>query len=762
MAVYQNSTANLGVKLEITHASPDIANNRTTITYKASVYKTGSHNPKNGYSQTPMYLTINGESLLSTTAGNYNLEGSTTSQLIKTGTLIIPHGADGSKSFTFSWNVNFTSTNFPNQDFGYRSVTTSGTYVLPSIARASTFTIPSTTITTGSAFTVTIARASGSFTHKVSYIVGNSEVVWSSNATTSYAATVPHILFNSHKSTGSVSGVIRVTTMNGSVEVGSNQRAVTINLASSEIPVFSSVTYTNSNKGMFSRIDQFIRGISRATATVNTPIGAYSSTIATYEFRYRRGTSYSNITSKTTSSHQFEAFTFPNSGSENGVYLQARVRDSRGRYSAWKETTDIRVHYYTPPAIGNMTVRRTGTANTTLQVTRTYTVIPMYELAGTTNSNTASLTFQHRVKGSSTVTNNTGAGSTVMTLSNSNANLTGAFAANTSYEVRAILTDKLNTVYSSWISVGTEFVPMDIGPRGVGIGKVHSNGASDLEVGSGGISSEGPLRGTTFDAIDSRSLNPNPYTLGATNRGLSVHFKQSAVIALPDTGLYGALLDIQAWTDTSGGPHQQLAINSEGEMFGRLGLTSWGAWRRFLRENSNGTTTINGVPGASTVTIGSVNSGWVHFTSSSSPFHFNRQVSVAGHVYAADASGNGYGSRLARVDEIPSVPAAYTPTGGGSGDNRWIRFPSGHQICWGSTTTTGSSKAVTFPRAFTATPMITVTGHHASHSPATTLSAASASAATFYIVDGRNGGVWGGQYTSGMTATLRYIAVGIG
>src|SRR5699024_991455 len=120
MAVYQNSTANLGVKLEITHASPDVANNRTTITYKASVYKTGSHNPWNALSQTPMYLTINGQPLHSTATGNYDLRGGTTSQLIKSGTLTIPHNADGSKSFTFSWNVNFTSTGY-----GYGNVTTS-------------------------------------------------------------------------------------------------------------------------------------------------------------------------------------------------------------------------------------------------------------------------------------------------------------------------------------------------------------------------------------------------------------------------------------------------------------------------------------------------------------------------------------------------------------------------------------------------------------------------------------------------------------
>ena len=488
MTVYQNSSANLGVKLEITHASPDIANNRTTITYKASVYKTGSHNPYNLLSQTPMYLTINGQSLYSTSSGNYDLRGSKYEQTIKSGTLVIPHNSDGSKSFSFSWNANFTSTGY-----GYGNVTTSGTYVLPNIARASTFTIPSTTITTGSAFTVTINKASDGFRHKVAYIVGSSTNEWITNANTSYSATVPHELFNAHKSTDSISGVIRVTTMNGSSVVGSSQRAVTINLASSAIPKLGSTTYSNSDKGMFSGANQFIRGISRATVKANTPEGSYSSSISTYEFRYRRGTTYSNITSKTTDSHQFDAFSFPDSGSENGVYFQARVRDSRGRYSAWKETSDIRVHYYQPPVLGTMTVRRVGSTNTTLQVTRNYSVTSMYELGTGSNINTASLRFQHRTKGSTDATDSTGAKSTTTSLSDSNANLSGTFAAGTSYEVRAILSDKLNTIYGSWISVGTEFVPMDIAPKGVGVGKIHSNGGYNLEVGSGGINSEGPM-----------------------------------------------------------------------------------------------------------------------------------------------------------------------------------------------------------------------------------------------------------------------------
>lgn len=520
MAIYQNSTANLGVKLEITHASPDIANNRTTITYKASVYKTGSHNPFNNYSQTPMYLTINGQSLHSTATGNYDLRGGTYQQLIKSGTLVIPHNSDGTKSFSFSWNVNFTSTGY-----GYGNVTASGTYTLPTIARASTFSIPSTTITTGSAFTVTINKASDGFRHKVAYIVGSSVNEWITNADTTYSATIPHSLFNSHKSADSVSGVIRVTTMNGSVEVGSNQRTVTINLTASATPTLASVSYTNSNKGMFSGTNQFIRNVSLPTIIAGTATGSYSSTISSYEFQTLRGSTVLETISKTANSQQFGAFNFPSSGSEAKVYMQARVRDSRGRYSGWVKTAELRVHHYAPPAIGTMTVKRTGSGNTTLQVNRNYVVTNMFEGGGTTNSNTASLSFQHRTKGTTSATNNTGAKSTTMYLTNSNANLAGTFAANTSYEVRAILSDKLNTVYGSWISVGTEFVPMDIGPKGVGVGKIHSDASYNLEVGSGGISVEGPIALTNSAVTGSIKdvilyINP-PITTGGWARGLN-------------------------------------------------------------------------------------------------------------------------------------------------------------------------------------------------------------------------------------------------
>ena len=486
MATYQNSIANLGVRLVITHQSPDIANNRTTINYSAYVYKTNG-NPWNQLSQTPMKLTINGQNLINISNGNYNLNG-VSQQLIKSGRLTIPHNSDGTKSFSFSWNVNFTSTGY-----GYGNVTTSGTYTLPTIPRTSTFSVAST-MNTGTNYTLTISRSSTSFTHDVTYTVGGVETnVATSTTATSVTVNIPHTLFNRYPSNSTVTGTINVKTKNGSSVIGVRSQNVNINLPTNFIPSVSGLSVSNTRYAPMTASNQFIRGISRLTLTASGPSGTYSSTINGYEFRYKRANgNYEGVVSSSTNSFQYGVFLFPNSGSED-LTAEVRVKDSRGRYSAWKTVPSaFRVHFYQPPSIGNITVRRTGSANTSLNVTRNYKVTPLYTGGGTTNNNTALLTFETRELGG-TASTNAGANSSVLSLTNSTATLSGTFAANKSYEVRAVLKDSIQTVYGSWIRVSTENLPMTIAPNGIGVGKAHSGGSYNLEVGSGGASIEGDL-----------------------------------------------------------------------------------------------------------------------------------------------------------------------------------------------------------------------------------------------------------------------------
>ena len=64
-------------------------------------------------------------------------------------------------------------------------------------------------------------------------------------------------------------------------------------------------------------------------------------------------------------------------------------------------------------------------------------------------------------------------------------------------------------------SLGTESVPLDVTQRGIGVGTIHSGSGANLQVGSGGISSEGPLIGSSFDALKHTQYNNKNNYLGA-------------------------------------------------------------------------------------------------------------------------------------------------------------------------------------------------------------------------------------------------------
>ena len=62
-------------------------------------------------------------------------------------------------------------------------------------------------------------------------------------------------------------------------------------------------------------------------------------------------------------------------------------------------------------------------------------------------------------------------------------------------------------------------------------------------------------------------------------------------------------------------------------------------------------------------------------TNASTGIKTNKSLWVEGNVYAADASGSGFTTRLARVDEIPSVSTPFTK--GSNTNGTWIKFSDG-------------------------------------------------------------------------------------
>ena len=101
--------------------------------------------------------------------------------------------------------------------------------------------------------------------------------------------------------------------------------------------------------------------------------------------------------------------------------------------------------------------------------------------------------------------------------------------------------------------------------------------------------------------------------------------------------------------------------NTASLQVGEGGIVSGGD---FKLEQANNTLHLK--PGSGLATLN---------TNASTGIKTNNSLWVEGNVYAADASGSGFTTRLARVDEIPSVTAPFTK--GSNTNGKWIKFSDG-------------------------------------------------------------------------------------
>lgn len=491
---------NTVTELELT-TSQNIAENYTRVNYVVRVKKINNWNdnwtPRSGGSY--LALTIGGTTVRSGYRSNWTTlnNAANASVVVDSGHVNVYHNADGTRVIDYRMELGTnvaTIGTMPNRVI-------SGSFRANTIPRASDFTV-SSSLTTGSNYTVNIKRHSPSFTHRVYRRIGGREVELITYVVAeSHTINMPHSLFNDYPNSDTISASIVVRTFNGSRQIGSTSKNVTIKLTDTAKPTSKATTVSVSGNKPFTKDDdekvkQVIRGVSRLTLGVDGAAGSYSSRISSYEFSYyHTGGTWVSATRTNTKTHTYSAFSFPNNGS---VFLSVRSRviDSRGRYSDWAVVEGAaRVHYYEPPSIGNISLRRASSNSATIQVYRSHSVTPLYVDADTTKQrNTASLRFQTRELGKEKFYPNGGGESTSLSTSAGWINLVGTFNAGKSYQVRAVLSDGRRTVLGSWVNIGTEFVPLDIGPKGVGVGKMYEQGGATLQV-QGGIEVSGGLIG---------------------------------------------------------------------------------------------------------------------------------------------------------------------------------------------------------------------------------------------------------------------------
>src|SRR5690606_22040154 len=208
--------------LSWSRTSVDVANNRSTISYTLSLYRQYNISSSSSKSYS---VVINGSTVAS---GTTTIGGSGT-KTIKTGTVVIPHNADGTKSFGLSFSLQMDVTLAGTQ---VGTLSNSATHTLDSIARASKPTLSASTVNYGSSVTIYTNRASSTFKHTLRYNWNGSSGTIATGVDTSYAWTVPLSLMSNIPSSTSSRGTIYCDTYNGSTLVGTNTITLTTNVPS--------------------------------------------------------------------------------------------------------------------------------------------------------------------------------------------------------------------------------------------------------------------------------------------------------------------------------------------------------------------------------------------------------------------------------------------------------------------------------------------------------------------------------------------------
>lgn len=255
----------------------------------------------------------------------------------------IAHNSDGSKTVAISGSFTMAPAG------GCSGGSISKSWSLVSIPRASSIASVTSSVAAGGTATVNISRASSSFTHEVTWSMGGYSYK-QTGIGTSASFSIPMNWINAIPNSTSGTATVKVQTKNGSANIGSAvSKTFTITVPVSVVPSF--------NFGV-SRVDGavpaswgiYLKGKSKATATISGAAGSYSSTIKSYSIS--GGGSSTTGTSMTTG--------FLNSAGT--VTFTAKVSDSRGRTTT--KTASITVIDYFAPYVSGASVYRCNSAGT--------------------------------------------------------------------------------------------------------------------------------------------------------------------------------------------------------------------------------------------------------------------------------------------------------------------------------------------------------------------------------------------------------------
>ena len=335
--------------------SQSIEKNESTIAWSLSLVSMKSYASIESSVQKKWSVTIDGQTQSGT---NYIALNGNETKVIASGTVTVPHNADGSKSVSWSFSQQIDIT-YSGKEVG--TLSSSGVDVLNSIAQKSLLSINNGTLGDKQSIVIT-KNTSASLEHLLKAECGNSVFyiksdgslstteVWQGASTASTIQFTPPLEWASQNTTGtSVSVKFTLTTwaVSSGETVGTDTITRTFAIPETVVP---SCSITVSEATNYSSLyGGYIKGASKLKGTVNaTP--SYGSAIASYKTTVD-GITYTSAT-----------FTTDALRSSGTVRITATVTDKRGRTGT--ATKDITVKDYSPPVISYLSVHRCNSDGT--------------------------------------------------------------------------------------------------------------------------------------------------------------------------------------------------------------------------------------------------------------------------------------------------------------------------------------------------------------------------------------------------------------
>ena len=462
-------------------STPNTSANTSSIT--ANVYLNG-----NGYTTSSSYWSciINGTTVTSNKRAD--IGGKT---LLGTRTWTVNHNDDG----TASVGISFSYSNGLNSSGTYTTKTGSGsaTVRLDTIARGSSISLSRSSATIGSdSITVNITRNSSAYKHKVKLILGDTTYLLAENVDTSYTFTPGMSYCNKITTATSGTATVKVETLTGTNGswIADTTKTLTLNVPSNVVPsVGISVVANNQTNGVS------VAGKTTFTVKPVNANGSYGSTITSYSI------TGGNLNSVSPNGAITDTL---NAGDYTFV---VKVTDSRGRTAEASKVETV--HAYSSPTISARAFRcnKDGTESSS----GVYIAVNFsWEITNLANNNSNAKQYFIQYKTSSASSYTTSVDWTNLSSYSGSMTkvLSQTFSTTSSYNIQLKVKDSFGTTTST-LSVSTISALLNIEKNGVGVGKIHENGALDV---AGTIymngqpvmtSLERPVRGNWFKGTPS-------------------------------------------------------------------------------------------------------------------------------------------------------------------------------------------------------------------------------------------------------------------